>query len=211
MTTDPSPADALQARYAGQIELGSAPALLLVDFTAEFVDAPEMDPSLPCNPHDAIDRANELVAAARSAGHPVLWSRNSVESPHGRESWTWTHTPDQRPHERAGQITGLSPDPEEFVLTKTKPSVFFGTPLIAFLVARRIDTLVICGGTTSGCVRATAVDAFSYNYRVAVAQDACFDRDQQSHDVSLKDIGAKYVRLTTVDDAATYFSVTGAD
>lgn len=208
MTADTPATDPLTARYAGTVELGQAPAVLVVDYTAEFVDAPEMDPTLDCNPRDATARAKELVAAARAAGHPVVWSRNSVESPHGRESWTWTHTPGQRPHERAGEIVGLDVAPDEYVVTKTKPSVLFGTPLVAFLVARRIDTLVVCGGTTSGCVRATVVDAFSYNYRVAVAGDACFDRDQQSHDVSLKDVGAKYARVTTVDDACGYLSAT---
>ena len=206
MTTNAPAPDALAARYAGTVELGLAPAVLVVDFTAEFVDAPEMDPALRCNPADATARARELVEAARGAGHPVVWSRNSVESPHGRESWTWTHTPGQRPHDRAGEIMGLDVADGDYVVTKTKPSVFFGTPLVAFLVARRIDTLVVCGGTTSGCVRATVVDAFSYNYRVAVTGDACFDRDQQSHDVSLKDVGAKYARVTTVADACRYLA-----
>lgn len=206
MVTSASGIDALAARYRGEVQLGTAPAVLLVDFTGEFVHAQEMRPELPCNPEAATARARELVRTARDLSVPVVWTRNTVETPHGRESWTWTHGPDRRPHPEAGEIVGFDVAGDDFVVNKTKPSAFFGTPLLSFLIARRIDTLLIAGGTTSGCVRATVVDAFSYSYRTGLLADACFDRDEESHRVTVKDVGAKYCRVTTVDGAVAYLA-----
>jgi nicotinamidase-related amidase len=86
------------------------------------------------------------------------------------------------------------------VLRKAKPSGFFGTPLTSVLVERGIDSLVVCGGTTSGCVRATVVDGFSLNYSIAVAHDATFDRIEASHWISLFDMDMKYADVTTTSD-----------
>jgi nicotinamidase-related amidase len=86
----------------------------------------------------------------------------------------------------------LTPRPDEYVLGKAKASAFFGTPLLAYLTKHRIDTLVVAGTTTSGCVRATVVDAASYGFRVLVAEDACFDRSAFAHAANLFDIHLKY-------------------
>lgn len=129
--------DALAQRYRGRVELGISPALFLVDFTAEFVRGEEMRADLSCHPEAAIERAGELVRAAREADVPVVWTRNTVEAPHGRESWTWTHGPDHRVHPHAGEITGFVVASDEFVVNKTKPSAFFSTPLLSFLIARQ--------------------------------------------------------------------------
>ncbi len=85
------------------------------------------------------------------------------------------------------------------VLLKRYPSAFFGTPLVSFLTGAGVDSLVVCGITTSGCVRATVVDAMSYNYNAVVAADACADRLQLSHRVALLDMHMKYADVMLVD------------
>ena len=88
----------------------------------------------------------------------------------------------------------------ELVLAKEKPSAFFGTPLASHLVALGADSLIVCGTTTSGCVRSTVVDAFSYNYRVTVVEDATFDRSATVHDVNLFDMDQKYADVRNSAD-----------
>ena len=86
------------------------------------------------------------------------------------------------------------------MVRKQKPSAFFGTPLQSYLNLLGADSLVVTGGTTSGCVRATVVDAFSANYRVAVVAEACFDRVQSSHALSLADMHAKYADVVSASE-----------
>ena len=97
-------------------------------------------------------------------------------------------------------VAEIAPADGDVVLRKAKPSGFFGTPLTSVLVERGIDSLVVCGGTTSGCVRATVVDGFSLNYSIAVAHDATFDRIEASHWISLFDMDMKYADVTTTSD-----------
>ena len=97
-------------------------------------------------------------------------------------------------------MTPLRAEPSDLIIGKQKPSAFFGTPLQSHLTLLGCDSLVIAGGTTSGCVRATVVDAFSANYRVAVVADACFDRNQTSHAVSMVDMSAKYADILSTDE-----------
>ena len=90
------------------------------------------------------------------------------------------------------------------MLKKDKPSAFFGTPLLSYLVLLGCDGVIVTGTTTSGCVRATVLDAFSHNYRVTVVEDACFDRSQASHAISLCDMHAKYADVRPATDTLGY-------
>jgi maleamate amidohydrolase len=90
------------------------------------------------------------------------------------------------------------------VITKTSPSVFFGTPLDAYLNALDVDSIIVCGTTTSGCIRATTVDGFARNLRVAVAEEACFDRGEVSHAIALFDLNAKYADVMRTDEIVDY-------
>ena len=105
-------------------------------------------------------------------------------------------------------LNEVAPREDDFVVEKEKPSAFFGTPLLAYLIDLQVDTLVICGSTTSGCVRASVVDAFSYNYRVAVVEEAVFDRVEASHWISLFDMGQKYANVVELAEACTYLDPT---
>jgi maleamate amidohydrolase len=90
------------------------------------------------------------------------------------------------------------------VVKKQKPSGFFGTNLASYLVLLGCDSLLVTGTTTSGCVRATVLDAFSNNYRCTVIEDGCFDRSQASHAINLCDMNAKYADVIKSDEAVTY-------
>jgi nicotinamidase-related amidase len=92
---------------------------------------------------------------------------------------------------------------------KTKPSLFHGTPLIDLLVREGADTLVVIGGTTSGCIRATVVDAFSYNFPVLVVEEAVFDRGEVRHAVNLFDLDQKYANVVSAAEARVYLEAAG--
>jgi maleamate amidohydrolase len=97
-------------------------------------------------------------------------------------------------------IDPVKPEANDIVIRKTKPSVFYGTPLDSYLVELGIDTIVACGGSTSGCVRATVVDGFSRNYRMIVPEEACFDRFHASHAITMFDLDQKYADVMPVDE-----------
>ena len=98
----------------------------------------------------------------------------------------------------------IAPSPQDIVIRKHKPSAFSGTPLIAYLNDLGADSLIVTGTTTSGCVRASVIDAFSNNLRVAVVEEGCFDRSQASHAVNLCDMHAKYADVIGVEEALTF-------
>ena len=98
----------------------------------------------------------------------------------------------------------IAPGPQDIVVWKQKPSGFHEAPLQSYLQLLKADSLIVAGTTTSGCVRATTVDAFSNNYRVAVVEDACFDRADVSHAVSLLDLHAKYADVVKSNDMLAF-------
>ncbi len=98
----------------------------------------------------------------------------------------------------------LAPRSSELLLSKKKASAFFGTPLISYLVEHGVDTVIVTGCTTSGCVRATVVDGQSYNLRMIVVEDGVFDRGELSHAASLWDMQAKYADVVSSDEVVTY-------
>lgn len=101
-------------------------------------------------------------------------------------------------------MDGVTPIDGEVVLRKVSPSAFWGTPLVGHLVSLGIDTVVIAGESTSGCVRATVVDAKSYRYKVIVPEPCVFDRDEASHAINLYDMDQKYADVTPLDEALDY-------
>ena len=101
-------------------------------------------------------------------------------------------------------VDEIAPQPDDLVIRKSKPSAFFGTPLASYLNEMGVDSVLLMGGTTSGCVRATVVDAFSFNYRVGIVLEGTFDRFAASHKINLFDMGAKYADVITMDEAKAY-------
>jgi maleamate amidohydrolase len=94
--------------------------------------------------------------------------------------------------------------PDNFTYCKNAPSMFFQTPLITFLVKQGVDTVIVTGCTTSGCVRATIVDAFSYGFRVLVPEECCGDADERQHRSNLDDVGRRYADVIPVRDVESY-------
>jgi nicotinamidase-related amidase len=140
-----------------------------------------------------------LIEAARGKGVPVIYTTGAARPDlWNRGSWLLKNSRAGEDVKRPGNLDGntivppIAPAPQDIVVRKEKPSAFFGTPLLSYLVLLNCDSVIVTGTTTSGCVRATVLDAFSNNYRVTVAEEGCFDRSQASHAISLCDMHAKY-------------------
>jgi maleamate amidohydrolase len=178
----------------GQITgIGERPAVLVVDFTWSFVDPAQFGGG---NISAAVEATAGLLAAARSAGWPIAYSRvvyaedGSDAGPFARKVpalLTQTET------SAATQIVdALRPAAGDLVFKKTAASAFFGTGLLPWLVTNKVDTAIVTGATTSGCVRATVVDAVSYGYATVVPHDCVGDRAEGPHQASLFDMSQKY-------------------
>jgi len=184
-----------------QLDLGLAPAILVVDLTAAFV-RDEYPTGWAATGEPCALAVAGLLASARSAGVPVLYTV-SEPLPHAAQVGGWLRGrpgPSMFPFDSAGPhheiVPEVAPGPEDIVFAKPKPSAFYATQLAGLLTHLRVDTLVVTGMTTSGCVRATVNDAFMHNYRVVVPIDGVADRSQLSHEVELFDMGSKYADLT---------------
>ncbi len=186
---------------------GLQPALLVVDFVNGFND-PELfgGGNIP----QAIAHTAILLAAAREAGVPVCFTR-VVYAADGSDAGVFClKAPGLKilteNHVSSAVVDDLTPAPGELVLRKTQPSAFFGTDLVGWLVKRRVDTLIVTGATTSGCVRATVVDAMSHNLKTIVATDCVGDRALGPHEANLFDMGQKYADLMSGADIAARFT-----
>ena len=201
--------------YGARMGFGERPALMIVDVSYNFVGE-EPAPILEsikrwrnsCGEEGwaAIKVIRRLAEACRAKGVPVFYSTNT-RRPDGFDagSWRWKNSrelEDNRQDIRGNEIVAdIAPQPRDVVIYKTKPSAFFGTPLLSFLLDLKVDSLLVCGVSTSGCVRATVIDAFSNNLRVAVVADGCFDRVQVSHAINLCDMHAKYADVIASAEA----------
>jgi maleamate amidohydrolase len=194
--------------------LGQRPLLLVVDVTYDFTgDRPEPTHEsvrrfpLSCGEDawQALPRIRKLLEAARGTGIPVIYTRQAPR-PNLLHAGRWARKnarvlePTEDSRRIGDQIPEIiAPLEDEIVIAKDKPSAFFGTPLVSYLTALGIDTLIVAGTSTSGCVRATVVDAFSLNYAVVVVEDCVFDRGSVSHKVNLFDMQAKYADVLSLE------------
>ena len=199
--------DYANAGFNKSLGFGAAPVLLVVDFVMAYL---EPDSPLYAGVEKELSVNERLVAAARTAGVPVIWTNVEYE-PGGADGGHF--------YRKIGALTvfdrgsplgafppTLQPEPGERVVTKQYPSAFFDTGLADALREMGADCCVITGLTTSGCVRASALDALQYGFIPLVIPDACGDRDQGVHDANIFDLQAKYADLLTVDEAEVYFS-----
>jgi nicotinamidase-related amidase len=210
------------AGYGGDMKLGRRPALLIVDVTYAFTGSrpmPVLEAVRECRTAcgetawAAVTQINQLREAAYAAQVPVFYTRaRPVQMLGGLGQWAAksARAAEDVNSPRASTIVAeLEPHSGDYVLEKSKPSAFFGTDLLSLLVLNRIDTLVVTGGAASGCVRATVIDAFSYNYPVAVVPEATFDRSEVVRAVNLFDLQSKYANLLSLKGAQEYFSRSG--
>ena len=198
--------DAIGGTEFRAISAGTAPALILVDMTLAFVDG-RWPTGCPDTGWPAVAAAARLLAEVRQLGHPVYYTKMYEDPDHapapgqkGRWKTSGRHPLDPSLPPGDVIVDELAPQPGEMVVCKHhKPSGFFGTELAALLVYDKVDTVVITGLTTSGCVRATAVDAFQYNFDVVIPFECVADRSQISHKVNLLDLHMKYVDVAPLD------------
>lgn len=190
--------------FAGTLGFGRSPAVLAVDICMAYLDdsSPMRAPV-----EDAVAQSALLVAGAREAAVPVIFTRVSFQ-PGGLDGGLfWRKIPSLRVLEEGSPMGAFPEEPApregEVVVTKQYASAFFGTALASTLSASGIDTLVICGLTTSGCIRATAVDALQHGFRPLVVADACGDRNPAPHEANLLDLRAKYADVLSTEEALT--------
>lgn len=184
--------------FDGHLTFGKRPALLIIDFVVAY-----LDPSSPlyAGVEDALASNMRLLAAARAARVPVIFT-NVVYSPGGAEGGVfYRKVPALKLFEQGSPMGAfppeLNPQEGEVVLTKHYASAFFGTSLASLLTAQRIDTLLITGLSTSGCVRASALDACQHGFVPFVVREACGDRHKSPHEASLFDLQAKYAEVVS--------------
>lgn len=179
---------------------GDRPAIVVVDFQQAFCN-PVFATGRSAHVHRAVARAEALLAAGRKAG--VFIVHTAAAWSHDDEFGLWK-IPGLRaitPDSLAAQVVPQLRDDSDIRLMKHYPSAFFGTDLSSILRRRGIDTVLIAGATTSGCVRATIVDAFSHGFRTMVVADACGDQESGPHDDTLRDVSRRYADLTNVSEA----------
>lgn len=173
---------------------GERPGLIIVDFVNGFFYRSQY-PMIA----EAARRTRPLLLAAREAGVPIVHTRIAYAED-GSDCGIWGIKAARlrkltESSEASQFIASLAPVSGERVLRKRQPSAFFGTDLAAHLIGRGVDTTIFTGCTTSGCIRATVVDAVSHNFRPIVVTDCVGDRAQAAHDANLHDIGQKYADL----------------
>lgn len=203
-----------KARYGKRQTFGNSPALLVVDVVTSFTG------SKPQKTLDAIDEfqtscgeqgwkalphIKTLIEACHEALIPVIYTKGEPEYKVTCGGSTKSQLGATEKEVMALFSEGIpeivAPQKGDFVLRKTKASAFFGTPLPIYLTSRVVDSLIICGTTTCGCVRATVVDSFSHGYPTFVVEECCFDRSNFSHLVNLFEMNQKYADVITLKEA----------
>jgi maleamate amidohydrolase len=194
------------APYARETKVGARPGLLVIDlynlvYKGGAKPPHELDKDFPnsCGiyAHNAIEPTKELISCCREAGLPIFYitaqfSPHRVKSTKRRGIELTAH--DCEIHD------AFAPEPEDLVLRKERPSSFFGTPLIAHLNERGVDSLIVCGESTSGCVRASVLEGHMLGKHISVVEECVFDRSELIHKVNLFDMHHKYADVMNLSD-----------
>jgi maleamate amidohydrolase len=194
-----------RARLGGSLTLGERPAVLVVDFSCGFTD-PEC--ALGAEMSDEIEATRRLLDAARTKGIAVVFTTIGFE-PSLKDGALWIQkAPALADLQLGGRWVEIDPRLErredETVIVKKGASAFFGTNLAAILISQGVNTVILCGATTSGCIRATAVDLLQHGFPTLVPRECVGDRAEAPHEANLFDIQAKYADVVSVEDALEY-------
>ena len=188
--------------FHGRAGFGTRPALIVVDMSVGFTDAGS---PLHCDLEEVVGAIAQLLAASRAARYPVLYTTVAYDDA-GKEAATVfiDKVPALLTLEAGSRWVEidprLAPQPGEPVVKKLFASAFYKTPLASLLAAQQVDGVIVTGASTSGCVRATAVDALQHGYRVVVPREAVGDRNLAAHEANLYDIDAKYGDVLALED-----------
>jgi len=194
-----------KAGLGESVTLGSRPAVLVVDFSCGFTD-PECRLGADMTP--AVEATKRLLDAARAKGIPVVFTTIGYDTSL-KDGGLWLQ---KVPALGDLQVGGrwveidprLEPRPDETIVLKKGASAFFGTNLASILVSQQIDSVILCGATTSGCIRASAIDLLQYGFPTLVPRECVADRAQAPHEANLFDIQAKYADVVPLEDALAY-------
>jgi maleamate amidohydrolase len=200
--------------YVRDTYIGPRPAILAIDLynkvyrggarpVVELLD--EFPSTCGENAWNAMEPTRQLLAVAREHSVPVIYTTQVERRQVGVRATS--RAVDASHNDDFEIYADFQPQPEDLVIGKERASAFFGTPLIAYLQKMNIDTVIVCGESTSGCVRASAVDAYSYGFHVVMAEEACFDRSQLSHKVNLFDLHHKYADVMHVEEIIAHFQL----
>jgi maleamate amidohydrolase len=195
--------------YRRKVKIGPRPALLLIDLynlayeggSRPISEISGQYPSSCGKPAwDAIPPTQRLIAAARARDIPIFYSTGLLPVPGGAQAFNATQRSGRAPTAADFAIhETMAPAAGDVLIAKERASAFFGTLLTAHLARRGIQSLIVAGESTSGCVRASVVDAYSHGYHVSVVEECCFDRCELSHKVNLFDLHHKYADVMHVD------------
>lgn len=209
--------------YGALAEWGKRPALLVIDVNYAFCDekpVPILESikkwrtSCGEDAWEAMPVLQKLIDVCRGKGIPVIYT-TGIRRPDNWDSGSWSWKSSRRGEAPKTEATGIdgneivadiAPGPRDLVIRKQKPSGFFGTPLQSYLQLLGCDSVIVTGTTTSGCVRATVLDAFSQNFRCTVVEDGCFDRSQASHAINLCDMHAKYANVMHSEEVIAHLN-----
>ena len=194
-----------KAGLGESVTLGSRPAVLVVDFSCGFTD-PECRLGADMTP--AVEATKRLLDAARGKGIPIVFTTIGYDTSM-KDGGLWLQkVPALGDLQVGGHWVEIDPRlearPDETIVLKKGASGFFGTNLASILVSQQVDSVILCGATTSGCIRATAVDLLQYGFPTLVPRECVADRAQAPHEANLFDIQAKYADVVSLDDALAY-------
>jgi len=198
--------------FHGRAGFGQRPALLVIDVNLGFTDPAS---PLVCDLEDVVAAIRRLLDEFRRAELPVVYTTVSYDEGDKVAAAAFIDKIPALLTLEAGSRwveidPRIAPLPSEPVLNKLFASAFYGTPLSSLLASAGCDSVVVTGASTSGCVRATAVDAIQHGYRPSVPREAVGDRNQAAHEANLYDIDTKYGDVVSVDDVIAHLEVNGA-
>jgi maleamate amidohydrolase len=193
--------------FGGRAGFGVRPALVVVDLSVGFTDPRS---PLACDLEGVVRAVGRLLGEARRAEVPVVYTTVAYDEGDKQTAAAFIDKVPALLTLEAGSPwveidPRIAPEPGEPVMAKLFASAFFGTPLASLLAAAGCDSVVVTGASTSGCVRATAVDALQHGYRTVVPREAVGDRDPAAHEANLHDLDAKYADVVTVDEVVAHF------
>jgi maleamate amidohydrolase len=198
-----------RARLGQSVTLGTRPAVLVVDFSRGFT-YPES--TLGSDLTREVEATSRVLAVARERGIPVIFTTIGFE-PNLKDASLWLEKLPALEELIVGS-KWVEIDPrlerreDETVVLKKGPSAFFGTNLPSILISQGVDTVILCGATTSGCIRASVIDLLQYGYPTLVPGECVGDRAQEPHEANLVDIQAKYADVVSIEEALSYLEST---
>lgn len=210
-----------QAGYGARQGFGERPAVLIVDVNYAFCgdrrepieeSVKRWRQSAGEAAWDALPVLEELVGVARARELPVIYTTDiSRDDKWDRGGFAWKNRRNAEQPAKTNQsgstiMPQIAPGPRDILIRKQKPSAFHGTNLLDYLILLKCDSLIVAGTATSGCVRASVIEAFSHNLRVTVVEDACFDRSEASHAINLCDMNAKYADVLPFSEVKPFLA-----